>query len=273
LLPPDLIILMYHHVAEPPRGASLRGLYVTPRQFAWQMDRLRNAGVRFCTFASLTGGTIASAASPSTTRAGAAPQGGSPHGGKAAAPGPWVLVTFDDGYRDVYEHAWPVLRERGIPAVVYPVVGDIGKSGVVWPESTDRTPADVLTELQVREMARGGIEFGSHLLDHVHADRLALPDLRRQLARSREGLALIAGSAPLSIAYPFGSYTPQVAEEAARAGYRYGVTTRAGSNRGAPPLELRRTAVKGTRLYHRWRFAWALRREIAAAKAAVQVPE
>ncbi len=258
MLPPDLIILMYHHVAEPPRRSSLRrspprsvplrGLYVTPRQFAWQLDRLRDAGARFCSFAALPDA-------------------------QAAGSGPWVMLTFDDGYRDVYEQAWPVLRGRGIPAVVYPVVGDIGKSGVVWPESSDRTPADVLTEVQVREMTRGGIEFGSHLWDHVHADRLALPELRRQLAQSREGLARIAGSVPLSIAYPFGSYTPQVAEEAARAGYRFGVTTQAGSNRGAPPLELRRTAVKGTRLYHRWRFAWALRREIAAAKAAVQVPE
>lgn len=262
MLPPDLIILMYHHVAELPRrvpsrsspphgsplsGAPLRGLYVTPRQFAWQMDWLKDAGARFCTFAAL----------PDVEGVGA---------------GPWVMLTFDDGYRDVYEQAWPVLRGRGIPAVVYPVVGDIGKSAVVWPESTDRTPADVLTEAQVREMIQGGIEFGSHLWDHVHADRLAAPELRRQLAQSRDGLARIAGSAPLSIAYPFGSYTPQVAEEAARAGYRFGVTTRAGSNRGAPPLELRRIAVKGTRLHHRWRFARDLRRALAAAKAAVKEP-
>lgn len=243
MLPPDLIILMYHHVAEPPPGAPVRGLYVTPRQFAWQLDRLGKAGARFCTFASLAAET------------GARPEAG-----------PWVMVTFDDGYRDVYEQAWPLLAERKIPAVVYPVVGDIGKSGVVWPESTDRTPADVLTEAQVREMAQGGIEFGSHLWDHVHADRLALPELRRQLAASRDGLARIAG-APLSIAYPFGAYTPQVAEEAGRAGFRFGVTTRAGSNRGAPPLELRRIAVKGTRLHHRWRFSRDLRRAFAAARA------
>lgn len=247
MLPPDLIILMYHHVAEPPRGspasgAPLRGLYVTPRQFTWQIDWLRHAGARFCSFAALPGA-------------------------EAALAGPWVMLTFDDGYRDVYEHAWPVLRGRGIPAVVYPVVGDIGKSAVVWPESTDRTPADVLTEAQVREMSQGGIEFGSHLWDHVHAERLALPELRQQLTESREGLARIAGSVPLSVAYPFGSYTPQVGQEAARAGYRYGVTTLAGSNRGAPPLELRRIAVKGTRLHHRWVFARALRRAIAAVNA------
>jgi len=247
LLPPDLIILMYHHVAEPQPGAPVRGLYVTPRQFAWQMDWLRDAGVRFSTFAALSGA-------------------------EATGSGPWLVVTFDDGYRDVYEHAWPVLRARSIPAVVYPVVGDIGKSGVVWPESRDQTPADVLTELQVREMARGGIEFGSHLWDHVRADRLAPPDLRLQLTRSREALARIAGSAPLSIAYPFGSYTPQVAEEAARAGYRFGLTTLVGSNCGAPPLELRRMAVKGTRIHHRWRFARALRREIAAAKVVAPIP-
>jgi peptidoglycan/xylan/chitin deacetylase (PgdA/CDA1 family) len=241
MLPPDLIILMYHHVTEPPPDAPVRGLYVTPQQFAWQMDWLLKHKLKFCTFDALAME-------------------------ESQGPGPWVMVTFDDGYRDVYEQAWPLLVERQIPAVVYPVVGDLGKRGVVWPESYDSSPAAVLAASEVQEMARGTIEFGSHLLDHIHADRLELPELRRQLTSSHQILSGLLGRPPLSIAYPYGAYSPEIAQEAAQAGYRFGVTTRAGSNRRAPLMELRRIAVKGTRWYHRWEFARTLTRALAAAK-------
>jgi peptidoglycan/xylan/chitin deacetylase (PgdA/CDA1 family) len=236
----EAIVLMYHHVAEPPPGAPVRGLYVTPGQFAWQLDWLRRRGVRFATCRDLLNDMG--------------------HGNP-----PRVAITFDDGYRDVYEQGFPILRRLGIPAVVFPVVGDLGKSGVVWPEADDRSPMSLLTEAQVREMAAAGVEFGSHLWDHVHADRLAPEELRRQLARSRERLAELLGAPPVTLAYPYGAYTDAVVEETARAGYRIGLTTESGSNAGRPLLRLRRVAVKGTRWHHRWRFARQMTRLLDAA--------
>jgi len=240
----DVVILMYHHCAAPPLGAPVPGLYVTREQFAWQMDWLMKQSVAFCTFADLE--------KPD------------------AAPGrkPRVLLTFDDGFRDVYENAWPLLARRGIPAVVYPVVGDIGKSGVVWPENMDRSPQDLISLEQIREMAAEGIEFGSHLWEHRRANKMEPEELRSQLARSFAGIAAITGRETLSLAYPFGAYSLQVLEETARAGYRYAVTTRKGSNRGAPALELRRLSMRGTRFHHRWRFTHMLRRALAAATQA-----
>jgi peptidoglycan/xylan/chitin deacetylase (PgdA/CDA1 family) len=43
-----------------------------------------------------------------------------------------LLVTFDDGYRDVADHALPVLRARGLPAVVFVVTGAVGRSPLMW---------------------------------------------------------------------------------------------------------------------------------------------
>jgi peptidoglycan/xylan/chitin deacetylase (PgdA/CDA1 family) len=208
------------------------------------MDWLMKQGVAFCTFADLE--------RPDAT----------------AARKPRVLLTFDDGYRDVYENAWPVLARRGIPAVVYPVVGDIGKSGVVWPENMDRTPQDLISEDQIREMSAEGIEFGSHLWEHRRANRMELEDLQSQLARSIAGVATITGRETLSLAYPYGAYSPQVVQEAARAGYRYAVTTRKGSNLGVPVLELRRLSMRGTRFYHRWRFTQMMRKALALSAQA-----
>ncbi|MEO7385849.1 MAG: polysaccharide deacetylase family protein [Gammaproteobacteria bacterium] len=235
----EAIILMYHHCARLPPDAVMRGLYVTPRQFAWQMDWLRRRNVRFCTFADL----------------------------QRPSAEPRVMITFDDGLRDVYENAFPVLAERRIPAVVFPVVGDIGKSGVVWSENKDKSPQSLMSEAQIREMSDAGTEFGSHLWEHRKASRLAPADLRQQLVRSREHLSRITGRETASIAYPYGDYSSEVVAETARAGYRFAVTTRQGSNRNASLLELQRYAVKGVRLYHPLRFIRTMRRALAAARA------
>jgi peptidoglycan/xylan/chitin deacetylase (PgdA/CDA1 family) len=237
----EVVILMYHHCAELPPDAVIRGLYVTPRQFAWQMDWLRRRNVHFCSFTDLE---IADRTLPGKLR---------------------VIITFDDGLRDVYENAWPVLAERRIPAVVYPVVGDIGKSGVVWSGNKDKSPQTLMSKAQIREMSAGGIEFGSHLWEHLKASRLTPGELRGQLSRSRDCLSQITGQETLSIAYPYGDYSPEVVAETARAGYRYAVTTKEGSNRQASLLELRRYAVKGVRLYHPLRFIRTLRPALAAA--------
>ncbi len=236
----DVVILMYHHCAKLPANAPIRGVYVTPGQFAWQMDWLRRRQVRFCTFRDL----------------------------EQAAPGPRsvpsVIVTFDDGLRDVYQHAFPLLAERGIPAVVYPVVGDIGKSGVVWSENKDKSPQELLSESQIREMGAAGIEFGSHLWEHRKASRLPPAELRTQLTRSRDRLAEITGHPVLSIAYPYGDYSPGVLAETVAAGYRYAVTTKEGPNKGVNRLELRRHAVKGVGILHPLRFIRTMRRALAA---------
>jgi peptidoglycan/xylan/chitin deacetylase (PgdA/CDA1 family) len=284
----DAVILMYHHCATPPADAAVRGLYVTPAQFAWQMDWLLNQNGEWCTFADLERPDAAAERlreaqtgagerlREAQTGAGERLREAQPAAGerlREAQPAgggrrPRVLVTFDDGFRDVYENAWPVLSRRGIPAVVYPVVGDLGKSGVVWPENTDLRPQSLMSAEQIREMAAGGVEFGSHLWDHRRAGRMGTEDLRSQLARSCSGLAAITGRQTLSLAYPYGDYSPRVVEETARAGYRYAVTTREGTNRDAPVLELRRFAIRGTRFYHRWRFTRTLRRALAAASEA-----
>lgn len=237
----EAIVLMYHHVAHPPPGAPVRGLYVTPTQFSWQLRWLLARGARFLAGRDLLADRGA---------------------------GPRVVVTFDDGHRDVYEHAFPILRDLGIPATVFPVVGDLGKSGVVWPEADDRSPMALLTEPQVREMDAAGIEFGSHLWDHVHADRLRPEAVRGQMARSRDRLAELLGRPPVAVAYPFGAYNDTVVQAAAAAGYRLGFTTEAGGNRGRPLLRLCRVGVKGTRWYHRWRFARQMRPLLAGAAAA-----
>jgi peptidoglycan/xylan/chitin deacetylase (PgdA/CDA1 family) len=47
---------------------------------------------------------------------------------------PAVLVTFDDGYRDYHDHAYPVLKQLGIPAVVFLATSFMDHGGMIWTE-------------------------------------------------------------------------------------------------------------------------------------------
>ncbi len=231
MLTHELTILHYHHIDIPPRGARIRGLYTTPDQFDWQLRQLQKRSVRFLTFDDLLRQRDFS-------------------GDEAT----WIILTFDDGTRGLYTHAFPVLQKHGIPAVIYPIVGDIGKESIIWEESTDQTARDMLTPEQIRIMAQAGIEFGSHFNQHVKATTLSPERLQYELAASKRKLEQILGREVLSVAYPFGSYSDRVLEAAKEAGYRFGVTTRPGSNIQCNLLELCRIPVKGSRWHHYFYF-------------------
>jgi peptidoglycan/xylan/chitin deacetylase (PgdA/CDA1 family) len=231
LLHHELTILLYHHVGKAPKLAAIRGLYVTSQQFDWQIRQLRKLDVRFLTCSDLVNCTY--------------PEFG---------PEQWVMITFDDGSRGVYESAFPILQKYGIPAVMYPIVGDLGKDRVVWEHSTDKVPRAMMTIDQIREMAGHGIEFGSHLCRHVRAAELQEAELKRELAESKTELEAILDKEVVSVAYPFGSYSPNVIRAARDTGYRVGLSTKRGSNIGRDPLELCRIPIKGTRWHHYWYF-------------------
>jgi peptidoglycan/xylan/chitin deacetylase (PgdA/CDA1 family) len=225
---------MYHHVSPPPAGARIRGMYVSPRQFDWQLGWLKSRGYEFCTFEDL------SAPHPPAVRR--------------------VVLTLDDGYLNNYEQAFPILRKHDARAVVYPILNDLGRQGVTWPGATEQTPADMMTAGQIREMADAGIEFGSHLLEHRRLTEMSEAEQIEQLTASKARLETIIGRPILSIAYPYGAYDDGIVQRAGEAGYRFGVTTEPGTNSpDGDALRLRRYTAKGCKFYHPLKFTRMIR--------------
>jgi peptidoglycan/xylan/chitin deacetylase (PgdA/CDA1 family) len=231
VVPP--IILMYHHIEPPPPTARIRGMYVTPAQFDRQIGWLLARGFTFTTFGGLT---------------------------KNAETARRVIITLDDGYANNYHRAFPILRKHGIPAVVYPIISDLGRRGVVWPGATEQSPADMLTREQIVEMSRGGLEFGSHLLHHERLTGMTQARQQEELAGSRAELEALTGQEVLSIAYPYGDFDDAVVARTAASGYRYGVTTLPGVNDpDVDPLRLLRFTAKGCKLHHPLKFRRMIR--------------
>ncbi len=147
-----------------------------------------------------------------------------------------ILITFDDGYRDVFFHASPVLRRLGFRATAYVVSGRISAgdpSFLTWP--------------LLRALERRGIEIGSHTV--AHRDLTSLPDgaLLEDLRSSRLTLERRLGHPVPWLAYPFGRNDARVRRQARRAGYLLAVTTQPGALASArEPLALPRLRVLDT---------------------------
>jgi peptidoglycan/xylan/chitin deacetylase (PgdA/CDA1 family) len=175
-----LPVLAYHRIAEDG-PAALAPYRVSPRAFEEQMRFLRRHGYH----------TISSADLVGYRRAGIAMQG---------RP---VLITFDDGYRDFYQNAWPILRRCDFTAEVFLPTDRIG-GRADW-DSAHGKPAPLMSWDEMRAAQAEGVRFGSHLASHTAATALSAEALLREGIRSRSMLERGLGCEVRTVAVPYGA--------------------------------------------------------------------
>ena len=207
---PDLLVLSYHAVSESWPAA----LSVTPERFERQMGALVGAGYR--------GATLSDAASE-------------PPAGKTLA------VTFDDGYRSVLTHAFPVLERLRLPATVFVPTDFVGtEEPMSWPgvdhwlggrHERELVP---LSWAELRTLSSSGWEIGSHTCTHPHLTRLDDDRLADELGRSRARCESELGLPCRSLAYPFGDHDARVVASTRAAGYHYACVVPHRLSRPAP---------------------------------------
>jgi peptidoglycan/xylan/chitin deacetylase (PgdA/CDA1 family) len=216
-----LTILMYHKIDELPNGVRNPGNFVSPRCFEEQMDALRSWGYRTISFE----------------------QWMEYHDGAGITlPHRPLILTFDDGYTCFDEHAWPVLKARGMSATVFLVASQIGGANV-WDEGEVRLP--LLGAERIRVLQSEGVDFGSHSVTHCPLARIASEEAFRELADSRRLLGELLGRDVDTFAYPFSNQSDSVRALARQAGYRCAVRGKGRMNaRGNDPFGLRRIKVE-----------------------------
>lgn len=142
-----------------------------------------------------------------------------------------ILITFDDGYLDNFEHAYPILKAHGMIATFFII------TGMLW---TDER----LNPERIVEMAAGGMSFGSHTVTHRALGELGWEEVKEELVNSKAVLESVLGRTVNAIAYPRGSYNSNVITIADNAGYKTGFTVREGiCVKTSPDFELRRVPV------------------------------
>ena len=136
-----------------------------------------------------------------------------------------VAITFDDAYENLAALAWPLLRERRLPATVFVPTGRVGRDNA-WGERAARgIPTLSLCDWPaLARMAEEGLEIGSHTVNHAHLDGMDAELVRAELAISAEMIATRIGKRPRAFCYPYGACDDQAARIAGEL-YDVAVTT------------------------------------------------
>jgi peptidoglycan/xylan/chitin deacetylase (PgdA/CDA1 family) len=130
-----------------------------------------------------------------------------------------VVLTFDDGFKSVRECAAPVLAELGFQATIFVVAGYCGGKND-WRDQPAHIPRlPLLDWVDIREMARAGLEVGSHGVTHSASARLGKRELLREVAGSKQMIEDHLGQPVTVFAYPYGQAT-QIQRDVVKAHYR-----------------------------------------------------
>jgi peptidoglycan/xylan/chitin deacetylase (PgdA/CDA1 family) len=148
-----------------------------------------------------------------------------------------IVLTFDDGFEDFYSVVAPQLRQREIPATVFVITDRAFGRFVPSGES-------FLNWDQIKELAVGGIEVGSHSCSHLPLPELSLDEATKELSDSRALMETNIGVSPVSLSYPFGQTSPSISDLAESLGYSCAIASDSGPNSDADSVyQLSRTVI------------------------------
>jgi len=194
-------VLMYHRVADDDDS---RELAVPPATFRKQMHALAKQGIQAIGLTEFLEWS---------------------QGGRTLS-WPSVLITFDDGYLDVYQQAAPVLQQLGWPATIF-LISDLLGGSDRW----RRGGYPLMSWPQARELAQAGFSLQSHSRSHVDLTTVDAARLQQEIAGSKQALEDGLGLAVDTIAYPYGRHNARVIDCVRQAGFRAGFSVQSGFNR------------------------------------------
>jgi len=217
------LILMYHSIGKPPKGVKTPNLYVTPKMFKFQMWYLKWAGFNVLSLKDL----IASVQ-------------------KDEKNAKRIALTFDDGYQDFYENAYPVLRRYGYPSTVFIIPGLMGGKND-WDFSHENAAKPLMDWKTVIEISKNGVDIGSHTKTHPCLLDLSPHEIAVEAIDSKREIEKRLDRPIEFFCYPYGKYNAGAREEIRKAGYAGAISTLRGCvEKPFDPFGLKRVPVKLT---------------------------
>ncbi|HEA47228.1 MAG TPA: polysaccharide deacetylase family protein [bacterium] len=218
-------VLMYHMVS-PGKKEKYR---ISPEKFASQMEYLSKKG-----YQTISPDKLLEFVNPAPARRSGV------KGGRALPEKP-VLLTFDDGYKDNFTYAYPILKKYNFKATIFLVTQYMGKKNG-WGQEDE----EILSWEEIGEMKKEGFFFGSHT--HTHPNLLEL-SRDKVLSEIRDSKRILEGRLKELIgffAYPYGKFNSQIEKMVKEAGYLGAFSTLPGKNgRNEDPFLLRRILIRG----------------------------
>jgi len=146
-----------------------------------------------------------------------------------------VVITMDDGYKDNFTYAYPVLNKYGFTATIFLITNKIGAD------------ANFLDWKEVKEMSNNNISFGAHTKNHVYLPALKEKDiLWDEIAGCKEIIESRIGTRVDYMSYPSGGFTEEIKTLVRKAGYKGACSTNRGHKvfNKPDPYELNRISIR-----------------------------
>lgn len=133
----------------------------------------------------------------------------------------FVSFTFDDGFADNYELAYPILKKYNCPFTIFITTSFIGNLAPIdWYEETPK----MLTKMQLSELSKEPLcTIGSHTLMHPHLTEVGFETQKQEMLESKQILEQCLGKPVQHFAYPYGDYNQQLVQLAEECGYQTAV--------------------------------------------------
>ena len=212
---------MYHQVGEFPAPTHHKAGFCHIRRFRAQLGYLHRFGYRVISLDQALAGLF----------------------GGEVLPHRAVVLTFDDGYQNFYDHAYPALLEYRMPATVF-LVADLLGENARWLEADGRYGPPLLDVQKIKEMHQHNISFGSHTLNHVRLSRIEPDRMRTEIIDSKSRLEDRLGEPVDHFCYPYGDYHQAARDTVIEAGYRSALTCiRGAANQADNRFEIPRKAI------------------------------
>lgn len=189
-------VLAYHKIDVPRKDIRIRGAFTAPSRFAKQLGYLKKREFVFYTASELIEHYLN-------------------HG---KFPPKSLALTLDDGWKDNYTNAFPILQRLGIKATIFLVPTCIGQVSDTVVGKGEQPRAHLSRE-DILEMSAGGIEFGSHSLNHKHLHQISPEEVTFEVEESKRRIEDLLQKPCKTFCYPAGFFNETAKEAVKRAGY------------------------------------------------------
>lgn len=232
-------VIQYHKIDHPSRNSLVRGGFTPPRRFEKQLTYLKRHGFVFYSASELI---------EFYRREGSFPANG-------------ITVTLDDGWKDNYTHAFPILRRLGVKATIFLVPSCIGQSSSKALAAGEGA-REHLSRDEIWEMSEAEIEFGSHSVNHTLLHQIPREEIRFEVEESKRQIEDLLQKPCRVFAYPAGYFTEEAEQIIQNAGYIAAFSTAYG-----PEDHIDLFALNRIELFRRDRFLFQFARKVNPLKS------
>ncbi len=184
------VVLLYHHVSEVSPAVTS----VKPARFEEQLDYIANNGFQVWPLTKITEYLL----------------------NNESLPDKVIAISFDDGYRSIFDTAYPLLKAKNFPFTIF-----------VSTEAIDKRYPSHMRWKELREMQKNGATIANHSVSHLHmlhrkqkeTQSQWLQRINREINQAQQRLVAELGIENQLFAYPYGEYNQRLQGIVAELGY------------------------------------------------------